>query len=46
VQVVDTLLDEVVTAGMERSIDTALLEPMVLDRILSVQQQQRQQQLE
>jgi len=44
-QVIDTLLDEVVTAGVERSLDTALLEPLVLDRILaSVQQQQQQQQ--
>jgi hypothetical protein len=34
-QVIETLLDEIVTAGMERSIDATLLEPLVLDRILS-----------
>ena len=35
VQVVDSLLDEVVNAGVERSVDPSLLEPSVLDRILS-----------
>mmetsp|Transcript_2658 Transcript_2658/g.5884 ORF Transcript_2658/g.5884 Transcript_2658/m.5884 type:complete len:253 (-) Transcript_2658:160-918(-) len=34
-QVVDSLLDEVVNAGVERSVDPSLLEPPVLDRILS-----------
>lgn len=34
-QVVDSLLDEVVGAGVERSVDPTLLEPAVLDRILS-----------
>mmetsp|Transcript_22138 Transcript_22138/g.37821 ORF Transcript_22138/g.37821 Transcript_22138/m.37821 type:complete len:244 (-) Transcript_22138:217-948(-) len=34
-QVVDSLLDEVVSAGVERALDPTLLEPAVLDRILS-----------
>ncbi|KAG1671022.1 hypothetical protein FOA52_014266 [Chlamydomonas sp. UWO 241] len=33
-QAVDSLLDEVVAAGVERATDTQLLEPPVLDRIL------------
>lgn len=34
-QVVESLLDEVVSAGVERSTDPTLLEPAVLDRILN-----------
>jgi hypothetical protein len=34
-QVVDSLLDEVVSAGVDRSLDPTLLEPSVLDRILT-----------
>jgi hypothetical protein len=33
--VVDSLLDEVVSAGVERSIDPTLLEPAVLDKCLA-----------
>jgi hypothetical protein len=33
-QVVDSLLDEVVTAGVDRALDPTLLEPGVLGRIL------------
>ncbi|GFH06631.1 uncharacterized protein HaLaN_01295, partial [Haematococcus lacustris] len=35
-QVVDSLLDEVVSAGVERAIDPTLLEPAVLDRCLAM----------
>jgi hypothetical protein len=35
VATVDALLDEVITAGVERSTDPSLLEPAVLDRILN-----------
>ena len=35
VATIDALLDEVITAGVERSTDPSLLEPPVLDRILS-----------
>ncbi len=34
-QVVESLLDEVVSAGVQRCIDPSLLEPPVLDRILA-----------
>eukprot|EP00955_Chlamydomonas_euryale_P005278 56357-Chlamydomonas_euryale.AAC.9 len=33
-QVVESLLDEVVAAGVERAADPQLLEPLVLDRII------------
>ncbi len=35
VQVVDSLLDEVVSAGVERALDPTLLEVSVLDRCLA-----------
>lgn len=33
--VVDSLLDEVVAAGVERCVEPTLLEPSVLDRIIA-----------
>jgi len=32
--VVESLLDDVVTAGVERSLEVTLLEPQILERIL------------
>ena len=42
-QVVDTLLDEAVNAGVERAVEPILLEPLVLDKILQAVQHQQQQ---